>query len=171
MTPRQAPSDALYRAVIGPRNQAFYLSYFRRADGRGYAPIAWHWPVLFVGMFWLLYRKQYRFALIVFTLPYLAALAAAASNTALPGSGEPLLIAALVGFGFIWLPLNANGLYYRWVRNEIDAAHALLPGQLDAQAAHLQLRGGTNQQLPFIILGTLLIVSMVAGSLAPASGL
>ena len=68
MTRADKPSDDLYRAVIGEPNQEFYLSYFRRADDRGYAPVSWHWPVLFIGLFWLLYRKQYVFALVVFAL-------------------------------------------------------------------------------------------------------
>jgi Protein of unknown function (DUF2628) len=164
-----APSDELYRAVIGRRNQDFYLSYFRRADSRGYAPISWHWPVLFVGLFWLVYRKQYRFALIAFALPYLAAIVTAGVERALPGSGEPLFVTFVVGFGLIWLPLNANGIYYRWVRNEIHSAQTLMPGQTAAQLAQLQLRGGTNQQLPLIMLGVFLIVTMVAGTLAPTT--
>jgi Protein of unknown function (DUF2628) len=167
VTSPETPSDELYRAVIGRRNQDFYLTYFRRADSRGYAPISWHWPVLFVGLFWLLYRKQYRFALIAFAVPYVAALVAAAVDAALPGSGEPLTMTALAGFGLIWLPLNANGIYYRWVRNEIDSTQALLPGQHAAQLAQLQLRGGTNQGLPLILLGVFLVVAMVVGNLTP----
>ena len=48
MTQADIPSDSLYRAVIGEPNQEFYLSYFRRADSRGYAPISWHWPVFVI---------------------------------------------------------------------------------------------------------------------------
>ena len=164
-----SPSDALYRAVIGGRNQNYYLSYFHRADERGYAPLAWHWPILFIGLFWLLYRKQYRFALIAFALPYFAAMLATAANAAVPGSGDPVLAVLLGGFGFVWLPLKANALYYRWARHELDMARALMPNQPAAQEAHLQQRGGTNDQLPLIVLAVLLLVTFVAGSLAPAT--
>lgn len=163
------PDESLYRACIGQRHQDYYLAYFRRADARGYAPIAWHWPVLFIGLFWLLYRKQYRFALIAFALPYFAAIIATAVNTALPGSGEPLLVVAVGGFGLVWLPLNANAIYYRWVRREIDIARAISPNQPAAQEAHLQARGGTNNQLPLIVVGAVLILTIVAGSITPAS--
>jgi hypothetical protein len=163
----ELPSDALYRAAIGTPNQNYYLSYFHRADGRGYPPIAWHWPVLFLGLFWFLYRKQYRFALIVFGLPYLAIVVAGAIESAVPGIGQPLLYTMLLGFAAVWLPLHANGIYYRWVRAEIDAARAAFPGQLQQQLAHLEARGGTNRQLPLIVFSVFLILSMLAGSLVP----
>ena len=166
MTPASTPSDDLYRAVIGQPNQEFYLSYFRRADSRGYAPISWNWPVFVIGLFWLLYRKQYRFALIVFGLPYLAAMIAALIDSALPGSGRPLLVLAVVGFGFVWLPLNANGIYYRWAHNEIERARVEYPGQIDAQQRFLEARGGVNAQLPYLILIGVMVMSMLAGSIS-----
>ena len=164
-----SPSDALYRAVIGRRNQNYYLSYFHRADARGYAPVAWHWPIFFLGVFWLLYRKQYRFALIAFALPYFALLLATVINTAVPGSGGPLLWIFVGAFGFGWLPLKANALYYQWARHEVDMARALMPNQPAAQEAHLEQRGGTNDQLPLIVFAVLLLATFVAGSLAPAT--
>jgi hypothetical protein len=166
VTSADTPSDDLYRAVIGEPHQEFYLSYFRRADQRGYAPISWHWPVFGIGLFWLLYRKQYRFALIVFGLPYLAALIAAAIDSVLPGSGRLLLLTAVAGFGFVWLPLNANGIYYRWVRSEIHRARIEFPGQVEAQRRALEARGGVNGQLPYIVLIGFMVLSMLAGSLS-----
>jgi hypothetical protein len=160
------PSDDLYRAVIGEPNQEFYLSYFRRADSRGYAPISWHWPVFVIGLFWLLYRKQYRFALIVFGMPYLTAMITALIDTALPGSGRPLFALAVIGFGFVWLPLNANGIYYRWARGEVERARIEYPGQRDAQHRYLEARGGVNAQLPYLILIGVMVMSMLAGSLS-----
>jgi len=164
VTPADTPSDDLYRALIGEPNQAFYLSYFRRADSRGYAPISWHWPVFCIGLFWLLYRKQYRFAAIVFGLPYLAAMLAALIDTALPGSGRPLLVLAVGAFGFLWLPLNTNGIYYRWARNEIERVRTELPGQRDAQLRSLESRGGVNGQLPYVVLISFMVFSILAGS-------
>lgn len=166
MTPADIPSEDLYRAVIGEPNQRFYLSYFSRADERGYAPLSWHWPVFVIGLFWLLYRKQYRFALIVFGMPYLAAMVAALVNAALPGTGQPLLVLAVIGFGFIWLPMNVNGIYYQWARNEIERARVEFPGQLDAQIRYLEARGGVNAQLPYLVLIAFMVMSMLAGSLS-----
>lgn len=168
MTPEApTPSDDLYRSVIGESNQDFYLSYFRRADARGYAPISWHWPVFVIGLFWFLYRKQYRFAVIVFGMPYLAALIAALINTAIPGSGQPLLVLAVFGFGFVWLPLHANGVYYRWVHDEIGRARIEFPGQIDAQKRYLEARGGVNGQLPYLVLiGFMVMSMMLAGSVS-----
>ena len=44
-------NDELYADVIGPTHTSYYLAYFKRADERGYAPLAWHWPVLFADVF------------------------------------------------------------------------------------------------------------------------
>ncbi len=166
MIPADTPSDDLYRAIIGEPSQAFYLSYFKRADSRGYPPISWHWPVFVIGLFWLLYRKQYRFALIVFGIPYLAAIIAALIDAALPGSGRPLLAIAVMGFGFVWLPLHANGIYYRWARHEIERARMKFPGQLESQNRYLEAHGGVNGQVPYLVLIGLVVMSMLAGSLA-----
>ncbi len=167
MTTADAPTPALYRAVIGARKQNYYLNYFQRADERGYPPISWHWPVLFLGVFWFLYRKQYRFALIVFGAPYLAMLVTQAIESAVPGVGEPLLYAVLLGFAAVWLPLHANGIYYRWARAEIAGAQAASPGHTAAQVTQLEARGGANHQLPLIVFSMFLILSMLAGSLVP----
>ncbi len=166
MTAADTPSDDLYRAIIGEPSQAFYLSYFRRADSRGYPPISWHWPVFVIGLFWLLYRKQYRFALIVFGIPYAAAIVAALIDSALPGSGRPLLAVSVMGFGFVWLPLHANGIYYRWARDEIERARAKFPNQLESQNRYLQAQGGVNGQVPYLVLIGLIVMSMLAGSLS-----
>jgi hypothetical protein len=166
VTPAETPPDEFYRAVIGQPNQEFYLSYFRRADGRGYAPISWHWPAFVLSLYWLLYRKQYQFALIVFVLPYLAAIVAAAIDRVLPGSGPMVLWMVVGAFGFVWLPLNANGIYYRWARRQIDRARSEFPGQPDAQLRRLEGRGGVNGQLPYVILISLMVFSILAGSLS-----
>jgi hypothetical protein len=162
----ETPTDDLYRAVIGDTNQEFYLSYFKRADARGYAPISWHWPIFVIGLFWLLYRKQYRFALIVFGAPYLAAMIATLIDSVLPGAGQPLLVLAVIGFGFVWLPLHANGIYYRWTRAEIERAQVAFPGQRDAQLRYLEARGGVNAQLPYLVLIGFMVMSLLAGSLS-----
>ena len=172
MTRADQPSDDasndLYRAVIGEPNQEFYLSYFRRADDRGYAPISWHWPVLFIGLFWLLYRKQYVFALVVFALAGLATTIGAVIDSMMPGSGWPLLVVSIAGFSFVyvWLPLHANGIYYNWARREIERAKVEFPGQTDAQTRYLESRGGVNAQLPYLVLIGYIVMSMLVGSLS-----
>ena len=66
----------------------------------------------------------------------------------------------------VWLPLNANGIYYRWARNEIERARIEFPGQVDAQQRYLEARGGVNAQLPYLILIGFMVMSMLAGSLS-----
>ena len=77
----------------------------------------------------------------------------------MPGSGRPLLVLAVVGFGFVWLPLNANGIYYHWARDEIERARIEYPGQIDAQQRFLEARGGVNAQLPYLMLIGVMVMS------------
>jgi len=103
----------------------------------------------------------------VFGMPYLAALVAALINSAIPGSGQPLLMLAVFGFGFVWLPLHANGVYYHWVRAEIERARIEFPGQVEAQMRYLEARGGVNAQLPYLVLiGFMVMSMMLAGSVS-----
>ncbi|NJN51700.1 MAG: DUF2628 domain-containing protein [Gammaproteobacteria bacterium] len=76
----------MYKAIIGERRQDYYLAYFDRADARGYPPVSWHWPVLFFGVLWFVYRRMYRWAIGAFVLPYLAGFVAAGVEQILPGS-------------------------------------------------------------------------------------
>jgi hypothetical protein len=163
-----AHRQRLYQAIVGERHQDYYLSYFARADARGYPPISWHWPVLFFGVFWFLYRRMYRWALASFALPYLAAFVAAGIEQFIPGAGRPLLWTAIVGFYVVWLPLVSNGLYYKQAQRLIGAAQVLHPADEHAQATILAARGGVHSQLPLILLGALTLFSMLMGSLGGA---
>jgi hypothetical protein len=160
-------SDNLYPAVIGTKNQTYYLSYFQRADARGYAPIAWHWPAFWIGLFWLLYRKQYRWALIYFVVPIAVVMLGSVADGLVPGSGTAVVYGGLIGFQGVYFPLHANGIYYRWARNAVAGARAQFPAQADAQQEFLARVGGVNNHLPFIIVGLLMLISMLTSSIAP----
>lgn len=158
----------LYRALLGEKNQAFYLSYFRRADERGYTPVSWNWPALLIPMFWFLYRKQYRWAAIVFFFPMIALVVSGVVDGYAPGWGVAAFYTMGTGFLLIWLPLHANGIYYRWARQRIDATRTLLPAQPTEQIRHLEQTGGVNANLPLIVAGTFMLISMLMGALQPA---
>jgi hypothetical protein len=161
----RADDEALLRAFVGPRGQDYYLAYFARAEARGYAPIAWHWPVLAFGVLWFLYRKLYLWALVVFLIPYLFAAIATLAEHFLPGTGAPLLWALLVGFLILWLPLYTNGIYYRHARAAVATVRRLQPGNRDAQIAMLEAAGGASPQAPLLLLGVLLLTSLLLGAL------
>ena len=158
-----ASDEALLRAFVGPRNEAYYLAYFARADARGYAPISWHWPALCFGMLWLVYRRLYPWALALFAAPYVAMLVAAAAEHWMPGSGAPVQWTLVLGLLGVWLPLNANAIYYRYARGAVAAARLLHPGNVAAQTALLSSRGGVRPQLPLVLLGVMLMLMLLAG--------
>ncbi len=100
-------------------------------------------------------------------MPYLVAMIARLVDAALPAAAGRCLVLAVMGFGFVWLPLHANGIYYRWVRNEIERARIEFPGQFDAQVRYLEARGGVNAQLPYLVLiGFMVMSMMLAGSVS-----
>lgn len=154
-----------FKAVIGPSNQNYYLSYFKRCEDRGYAPVSWNWPVLFLGIFWLLWRRQYRWALFTMALGIGSSMVSQAV-TAQTGSPETGMFAAyLLGLPYlgIYLPLKANGIYYDWCCKMIDTAGQHLPGQHDQQKDWLMRKGGINQSLPLILVISFILITLVAG--------
>ena len=156
---------AAFKAVIGPSNQDFYLSYFRRCEERGYTPLSWNWPALFWGLFWLLWRRQYRWALFTMLLG-VCSYAVAGVVTEQTGSEETGMLAAyLLGLPYlaVYLPLKANGIYYDWCNQMIPNSSQLFVQQPDAQKAWLTTKGGVNQALPIIMIVWLLLVSLLAG--------
>lgn len=156
---------AAFKALIGPKNQDYYLSYFRRCEERGYAPASWNWPVLALGLFWLLWRRQYRWA--VFTLLLgVASSIVAGLVTQQTGSEDTGVIAAwILGFPFlgIYLPLKANGIYYEWCKRQITASQQLFAGQPDQQKAWLTKKGGVHQALPLILVIGFILLTLLAG--------
>ena len=168
MSDSETQTPELYRAVLGPRNAAYYLPYFRRAEERGYPPVSWNWPVFFFGFFWFLYRKLYVWAAIVFCFPTAAVIASGLVETLIPGMGQAVLLTLVFGFLLLYLPMNANAIYYRWARRELEAGRTELPGQHDAQVERLAQRGGCNANLAFVIFGAFMMLTVMLGSFAPA---
>jgi hypothetical protein len=153
----------LYEAVIGERNAPYYLAYFRRADARGYAPVSWHWPALWIAVPWLLYRRQYLWAFICFGFPQIAAVAGVLLERALPGTGTYLFFALVFGFQLGFIPLYANAIYYRWARHMIGLARDEHPGQPEGQVAFLRSRGGTSLLAPAVAAAVLVLAGGMIG--------
>ncbi|MFP6797204.1 MAG: DUF2628 domain-containing protein [Pseudomonadales bacterium] len=153
-------NNDLYTEVIGPRNTNYYLTYFKRADARGYAPISWHWPVVFADVFWFLYRKQYRWAAIV-TLVSLLILVVAGqiSRMGYPELGVTVQLVLLAVFKLVYVPLRANALYYNWVQHRIRLVQTALPGNSTEQKSMLAKLGGTSFTTPLMIVALLFLVA------------
>jgi hypothetical protein len=162
-TPPTSIQTPLYEAVVGGRNASYYTAYFRRADARGYAPISWHWPALFIAVPWLLYRRQYRWAFVCFGFPYFAAMLGLMLDQAVPGAGNYLFLTVVIGFQMGFIPLFANAIYYRWAKQQIAGAAARHPGQPHKQIELLRAHGGTTLVAPAIAAAALLIAASLVG--------
>ncbi len=163
--------EELFEALIGHKNTDYYMVYFQRAEARGYPPVSWNWPGFLAGLIWLLYRRQYSWGAMYFGIT----LAIIFVTSLLHGIVEPatatlVLYTCMLLFQNVYFPLNANGIYYRWARKEVDNAMQLFPGQKDKQLEHLSGRGGANANIIFMVVSLLFIISSFFTSLQPPQG-
>jgi cell division septation protein DedD len=61
-TPRESPTQALYRAALGPVQSEHHLRAFDRFDAVGEASPSWNWAAALFTLNWLLYRRLWRMA-------------------------------------------------------------------------------------------------------------
>ena len=159
--------ESAYRAVIGPVNRAYYLGYFHRADARGYAPISWHWPALLITLPWLLWRRLYLWAAITLGVNFVAVMTASVlAQAGLESLARPISLLIIIGYFVVYLPLQANAIYYRWAQARIEDAQQNFPGQPQQQLEWLSRTAGVDRNLPlYLVLLSLLVVAL--GQLAP----
>jgi predicted Zn finger-like uncharacterized protein len=139
--PRRDPEADLV-AFIGP-NAARYLDKFKRIDAKGGGRLAvtWHWPAALIGVWWLLYRKLYLWALVAFIVSFI-----------------PVInIGSIFIFGIL-----GNTLYYRHALKTINALRAELPD--DDLTITLKQLGGVNRWV--VTVGIVLSIITLAGILA-----
>ena len=60
--PRESPTQALYRAALGPVQSEHHLRVFERFDSLGAAVPSWNWAAALVTLNWLIYRRLWRIA-------------------------------------------------------------------------------------------------------------
>lgn len=166
--------DEFYKAIVGSKNQDYYLSYFSRFDSDGKVSASWHWPAFFATSYWLLYRKMWLNALIYLLLPYfimiptgIAAAVAGSSVKAIIGIGYFLFLIA------IWVlpPMYANALYYKHCKKIISRVSAS-PHDSHRKLGELSGKGGTSNVAPifyfvFVFIG-LIIIGILAAIAIPA---
>jgi hypothetical protein len=154
-----AASNALddAAAFIGPKAD-YYIPAFQKMDSSGSA-ISWNWSAFFFGVLWMLYRKMYLYALVIWGVTFLLGVLTG-------GAGFGLSILEAIGIG-----LFGNWLYKRKVEEELAAAAPLEPAARKAQLAE---RGGVTW-IPVIILGVLTLLGILSacgiGACAALSGL
>lgn len=156
--------EEAWRAVIGPKNQDWYLERFRiHHDEGGGLRAGWHWPALFITWYWLLYRKMWGWAVgyIAASYAYLVLIAFAA------GLHPVLGLVALAGY-FVLPPLYATSLYYRRCARLVTRESQGV--SRDRFLGRLEGAGGTARVIVFVVIFFVSIglVGMLAAIALPA---
>ncbi|MCL2818376.1 MAG: DUF2628 domain-containing protein [Actinomycetia bacterium] len=136
---------------IGP-NADYYIPRFQQMEASG-SPMSWNWSAFFFGLFWMLYRKMWLYALIAWAVLFVLEL--------VPVIGQIVPFVAWIGLG-----LFGNFIYKKFVEEELAKAAPLAPAERKAQLA---ARGGISW-IPAIIAGVL-IALLVAGAVCSVLGL
>lgn len=164
--------EALYKAVIGPKNQDYYLRHFARFDRDGRVGATWHWPAFFVTFYWFLYRKMWIHAAVYFFLPYLVMFALGMVGGVLGESGKSTIgIAYLVYVAATFLipPMYANAFYYKQCKEKISDT-SLTTHDYQRQLGELSGKGGTsNAALIFVLIFVVIaFIGILAAIAIPA---
>ena len=152
--PRLSPAQAVetafdeeaWRAVIGLKNEDYYLPKFAHAASTG-GHFRWHWPAFFLTGFWLLYRKMWGwFLLYYFVFPIIASMLLGGIAALLGERGEafsPWLILLWLAAVFLGPPFVANQIYFGHCSTLIGWARAKTADR-SRQLAYLDAKGGTG---------------------------
>jgi type II secretory pathway pseudopilin PulG len=163
--------EEFYRAIVGPKNQDYYLQHFSRFDERGKIGETWNWPSFMVTFYWLLYRKMWRNAILYFFLPYVFFILIGIMTAVLgAASGVLVLFGYLLYLAgiFIVLPMYANGLYYLHCKKIIAQVRAKTP-DTQRQLGELSGRGGTSGiAIILLLLFSVVFIGILAAVAIPA---
>lgn len=165
-------SDEFYKAIVGPKNQDYYLSQFSRFDSNGKVNASWHWSAFFVTFYWFLYRKMWLNALIYFLLPYFVMIllgivgaATGKSSDIVVGIGSVLFLIV----AFVLPPMYANALYYKHCKKKIAEA-SLSSQDTQRRLGELSAKGGTSKVVIILVLifASITFIGILAAVAIPA---
>ena len=137
-----------YEAAIGS-NLEYYLRRFEEFD-RGGAWASWHWPAFFATSPWYLYRKMWLPGILNLVWPFILLVFCGIAFAAFrqPVEAHPvvftLLFLALLAVPWFVLPIYANALYWRHIRNLIARLPRSVAQAPDKRVARLTREGGTG---------------------------
>jgi Zn ribbon nucleic-acid-binding protein len=92
-SPETDPDEQLLQIFVDSNGEKYAAKFRRFYTARGYA-FTWHWPALFVPVFWAIYRRLWGWAAIMF-------------------------VSMIVPFAFLVWPATANYIYYRHAKKEL----------------------------------------------------
>lgn len=146
--------NEFYKAIIGPKNQEYYLRQFARFDSNGKTDVSWHWPAFFVTFYWFLYRKMWRNAIIYFVLPYLLMIPLGIVLAIIGKSADTIINISYVLYAiaiFLLPPLYANALYYKHCLKKISEANTVSQDD-QRQLGQLSAKGGTSKVILIFVV-------------------
>ena len=161
-----------FRAILGPKNQEYYLQRFADYEASGKTTLGWHWPAFFVTFYWLLYRKMWLAALLYFILPYVCTSVLGLITSLLGESRGLMMLGCYLAYTLAILllpPLFANALYYRHCQSKIRQAEQL-HNDRERQLGYLSAKGGTSSIILFVVLivGFIAVIGILAAIAIPA---
>lgn len=166
--------DADLWTAIAQKNVEYYVPRWQRYAVGG-SMLGWHWPALFIPVWWALYRKLWAAAVVFYLgVPFAAYVSAflllwlwpgPVGDSALPG------IAFSLAFLVTWFapPLLANGFSYRKARALLAEARENTSDRA-SQIAYLTGKGGPSGAVA-VVAGVLLFIpflGIMAGIAIPA---
>ena len=139
----RSESDDLLSVFVGPKNSHYFTHAFREFAAGG--SVTWNWPVLFVTLPWLLYRKMWLYSLgymicVPIGLMIIARVAALAVGS---GAGISIYYVPYFVVAFILAPMFATRLYYTHGRNKIGNIKARTPS-VEEQRLEVARAGSTS---------------------------
>lgn len=153
-----------YKAIIGQKNQDYYLTKFSHFDSNGKVSVSWHWPAFFVTFFWLLYRKMWTDAFLyvffAFCLGKMIDIVTADNSTAI-----------VIGFIFYNLALlfvptmYANAIYYYHCNEKIKET-SVSAQDSENLLKELYVKGGVSKKAFIFALVVLLFILAILLAIA-----
>jgi hypothetical protein len=164
------PADhmaALYRAAVGAKKADFYVPKFVRFDEANATKLSWNWPAFFVSFYWFLYRRMYaNWGIYCLLIPILLTIASGILEAFLgQHPGGWIYCVVTFGYSFVVLPLFANSLYHRAIKQRID----MLRQKVQEPAAQLLVLDNTPHTsnviwilIPFVMIAIVGILAAIA---------
>src|SRR5512146_706905 len=167
-----ATDEEYYKAVLGARNQDYYLEHFSRFDDERKISTTWNWSAFLVTFYWLLYRKMWLNAAIYFVLPYVLLILFWVVGAVAGGAvGIVVTLGYFVYLGavLVVIPMYANALYYTQCRKMIETVRSTTQGT-QRQLGELAGKGGTSHAAYIFILITtfVAVIGVLAAIAIPA---
>lgn len=158
--PRESPTQALYRAALGPVQSEHHLQAFERFDDRGVSGLSWNTLAALCTFNWLVYRRLWRIAAVYLLLVGAAAGALWWGRHHLPDGVTLGLAGAVVLVATVIPGLFANAWLHGQLRLALVDVVRQSPSMADA-AEVLRQRAPSLQRLLVLCLLNLLLAALV----------